>query len=181
MFAVMALMHSSAGIAEAQRRPMTAKARANLQEKVRHELVMLPYYGVFDWLSFRVNDNYTVTLQGFTVRPTLKEDAERVVRKLEGVEGVTNRIEVLPLSPNDDRLRRAAYSAIFSTVGLDRYARGAVPSIHIIVSRGHITLLGVVRTEADKNLAGIRANQVSGAFSVKNLLIAEVPAKPKKK
>ncbi len=175
--AAVALFPAGANAQATQSRPMSAKARANLQEKIRHELVMLPYYGVFDWLTFEVHDNYTVTLRGHVVRPTLQEDAERVVKKLEGVERVDNRIEVLPLSNHDDRIRRAVYRSIFSSAGLDRYGLQPVPSIHIIVNRGHVTLLGLVRTETDKNVAGIRANQVSGVFSVKNQLVVEKSAR----
>jgi hyperosmotically inducible protein len=136
-------------------------------KEVRHELVMLPYYGVFDNLAYRV-DGAKVTLFGQVTRPTLKSDAENVVKKIEGVERVDNEIEVLPLSPNDDRIRRAAYRAIFSRPGLDGYQMGAVPPIHIIVKNGNITLVGVVDNEADKNLAGIAANGVAGAFKVTN-------------
>lgn len=159
----------------AQRRPMSEKARANLQEKIRHELVMLPYYGVFDYLAYRLDHNYTVTLLGAVTRPTLKSGAEDVVKKIEGVERVVNNIEVLPLSSFDDGIRRATYRSIFSTPGLDRYALQSVPPIHILVKRGHVTLAGVVRTEAEKNLAGIKANSVSGVFSVQNQLVVEKP------
>jgi hyperosmotically inducible protein len=140
--------------------------------EVRHELVMLPYYGVFDNLVYKV-EGYTVTLMGQVTRPTLKSDAENVVKKIEGVEKVKNEIEVLPLSPGDDRIRRAEYRAIYSDTGLDRYALQAVPPIHIIVKNGNVALEGVVATEGDKNLAGIRANGVSGVFAVTNNLRVE--------
>ena len=140
--------------------------------EIRHELVMLPYYGVFDNLSYRVNGN-KVTLYGQVTRPTLKSDAERVVKGVEGVESVDNQIEVLPLSPNDDRIRRAVYRAIYGNPTLDRYAWGAVPSIHIISKNGNVTLEGVVANETDKNVAGIQANSVSGVFSVTNNLMVE--------
>jgi hyperosmotically inducible protein len=139
-------------------------------KEVRHELVMLPYYGVFDNLAYRV-DGAKVTLFGQVTRPTLKSDAENVVKKIEGVERVDNEIEVLPLSPNDDRIRRAAYRQIFSKPGLQRYQMGAVPPIHIIVKNGNITLVGVVDSETDKNLAGLAANGVAGAFKVTNDLV----------
>jgi len=138
-----------------------------LAREVRHELVMLPYYGIFDNLAFRVN-GANVTLLGQVTRPTLKSDAERVVKGIEGVESVTNDIEVLPLSPDDDRIRRAVYRALFSSPVLDRYAMGAVPPIHIIVKNGRVTLVGVVDNEMDKNVAGIQANSVSGVFAVQN-------------
>lgn len=138
-----------------------------IAKEVRHELVMLPYYGVFDNLAFRVN-GANVTLLGQVTRPTLKSDAERVVKSIEGVESVTNDIEVLPPSPNDDRIRRAVYRALFSSPTLDRYAWGAVPPIHIVVKNGNVTLVGVVDNEMDKNVAGIQANSVSGVFAVQN-------------
>jgi hyperosmotically inducible protein len=141
-------------------------------KEVRHELVMLPYYNVFDNLAYSV-DGSTVTLTGQVTRPTLKSDAERVVKKIEGVERVVNNIEVLPLSPNDDRIRRAVYSAIFSQPGLQMYSMQAVPPIHILVKNGNVTLEGVVANEGDKNLAGIKANGVPGVFSVKNNLRVE--------
>jgi hyperosmotically inducible protein len=143
-----------------------------LTKEVRHELVMLPYYSVFDNLAYRV-DGSRVTLFGQVVRPTLKSDAENVVKKIEGVTAVNNQIEVLPLSPNDDRIRRAVYRAIFAKADLDRYAMGAVPSIHIIVKNGNVTLVGVVSTEMDKSLANIAANGVSGVFKVNNELQVE--------
>jgi hyperosmotically inducible protein len=114
-----------------------------------------------------------VTLLGQVTRPTLKSDAEHVVKDIEGVEKVNNQIEVLPLSSMDDQLRMAEYRAIYSTQGLDRYALNAVPPIHIIVNNGKVTLEGVVATEADKNLAGVKANGVGGVFSVTNNLRVE--------
>jgi hyperosmotically inducible periplasmic protein len=143
-----------------------------LVKEVRHELVMLPYYSVFDNLSYRV-DGTRVTLFGQVARPTLKSDAENVVKKIEGVTGVTNEIEVLPLSNNDERLRRELFRAIYSKPGLERYALGAVPPIHIIVKNGNVALEGVVATEADKNIAGIAANGVPGVFKVTNNLAVE--------
>lgn len=140
--------------------------------QVRHELVMLPYYGVFDNLSYRVNGR-TVTLLGQVTRPTLKNDAEGVVRQIEGVETVDNQIEVLPLSPFDDDIRLAVFRAVYSQPGLDRYALMAVPSIHIIVANGNVKLEGVVANDADKNRANIVANGVSGVFSVVNNLRVE--------
>jgi hyperosmotically inducible protein len=143
-----------------------------LMREVRHELVMLPYYGVFDNLLFRV-DGSTVTLMGQVTRPTLKSDAENAVKGIEGVTRVDNQIQVLPLSSMDDGIRMATYRAIFSKPGLDRYAMQAVPPIHIIVDNGKVTLEGVVATEADKNQAGLYANGVNGVFSVTNNLHVE--------
>lgn len=157
------------GLGAQERRPPSAKGQLRLQKEVRHELVMLPLYDVFDNLAYKVEGG-TVTLFGQVSRPTLKTDAERAVKGIEGVERVENRIEVLPLSPNDDRIRRAVYRAIYGTDGLDRYAMRAVPTIHIIVKNGHVTLEGAVANEGDKNLANIKASGVSGVFSVTNNL-----------
>ncbi len=140
-----------------------------LDERVRHELVMLPYYSVFDNLSFRV-DGSTVTLFGQVVWPSLKSDAENAVKRLEGVTRVVNTIEVLPLSPFDNQIRWATLRAIYGYPTLQRYGMGALPSIHIIVKNGHVTLEGVVASEMDRNIAGLRANGVPGVFSVTNNL-----------
>jgi hyperosmotically inducible periplasmic protein len=146
------------------------KSRQNLIREVRHQLVMLPYYSVFDNLAYKVEGD-TVTLEGQVVRPTLKSDAEGVVKNIEGVGRVVNNIEVLPLSPMDDQIRRAVYRTIFGEPGLSRYAESAVPSIHIIVKNGTVTLEGVVDSEGDKNLANIRVNGVPNVFAVKNNLV----------
>src|SRR5258708_2974385 len=107
---------------------------SRIARDVRHQLVMLPYYGVFDDLAFRV-DGSTVTLLGYVTRPTLKSDAENVVKRIEGVSQVNNEIEVLPLSPNDDRIRLATYRAIFGSPSIaDRNANPALPSIPITSS-----------------------------------------------
>lgn len=144
-----------------------------IAQKVRHELVMLPYYGIFDDLAFRV-DGSTVTLFGSVTRPTLKSDAENVTKKVEGVDKVVNQIKVLPLSSMDDRIRIAEYRAIYGDPALStRYGYRALPSIHIIVENGHVTLKGIVSNAGDKNLVGIRANGVPGVFSVTNDLIVE--------
>jgi hyperosmotically inducible protein len=148
------------------------KGQDRVTREVRHELVMLPYYGVFDNLAYGV-DGGTVRLYGQVTRPTLKSDAENVVKGIEGVTHVDNQIEVLPLSPMDDGIRIAAYRTIFGKPGLDRYAMQAVPPIHIIVNNGKVTLEGVVATEGDKNQAGIYANTVSNVFSVTNNLRVE--------
>lgn len=146
-----------------------AKYEARVVQEVRHELVLLPYYSVFDNLAFKVEGD-KVTLLGQVTRPTLKSDAEARVKKIEAVSSVDNQIEVLPLSPNDDRLRLALFRAIYSAPPLQRYSLQAVPPIHIIVKNGHVSLEGVVDSEADKNLAGIQAKGVPGAFSVTNKL-----------
>ena len=147
-----------------------------ISREVRHELVMLPYYGVFDNLAYSVNGT-SVTLYGQVTRPTLKSDAANVVKRIEGVTNVNNQIQVLPLSDMDDRIRMAEYRAIYGEPSLNRYALQAVPPIHVIVDNGKVTLVGVVASEADKNLANIRANSVSGVFSVQNdLRVDEVEA-----
>ncbi len=143
-----------------------------LERQVRHELLMLPYYGVFDNLAYRVEGD-RVELLGEVTRPTLKSDAERVVKRIEGVESVSNNIKVLPLSPYDDRIRLAVYRAVFGGGLLGRYALGANPSIHIIVDHGQVTLEGVVGNEMDRNIAFLRANGVPGVFSVTNNLRVE--------
>jgi hyperosmotically inducible periplasmic protein len=156
------------------------KSLDRIIKEVHHELVMLPYYGVFDNLAYKVDRDGTVTLLGQVspVRgPVLKSDAEKAVKRIEGVEKVVNNIEVLPLSSNDDRIRRAAYRAIYGNSVLSQYQLRAVPPIHIIVKNGNITLEGAVAREMDKNIAGIQANGVSGAFSVTNNLIVEEPEK----
>ena len=140
-----------------------------ITREVRHELVMLPYYGVFDNLAYRV-DSTTVTLLGQVTRPTLKSDAERAVKGIEGVTRVVNQIQVLPLSTMDDQTRVAEFRAIYGFQGLDRYAMQSVPPIHIIVANGKVTLEGVVDTQTDKDLAALRANTVAGVFSVTNNL-----------
>ena len=138
---------------------------------------MLPYYGVFDNLSYKVGPDGTVTLLGQVVRPTLKSDSENVVKKIEGVERVDNQIKVLPVSGNDDQIRRAAYRAIYGNSTLAPYSLRAVPPIHIIVDNGHITLEGVVARQMDKQIAEMQAKGVSGAFSVDNNLKVEEESK----
>jgi len=153
-------------------REASSAAEARLQKEVRHELVMLPYLTVFDNLAYKV-EGYNVTLLGQVVNPVLKSDAKKVVRKIEGVENVDNQIEVLPLSPVDERLRRRLYRAIYGYEPLQRYAMPVPKPIRIIVKGGHVTLEGVVDSEADKNLVNLRANGVSGVFSVTNNLVVE--------
>jgi hyperosmotically inducible protein len=138
-----------------------------LSNEVRHQLVTLPYFSVFDDLSYRV-DGGTVTLFGEVTRPILKSEAEGVVKHLEGVTRVVNNIEVLPLSSLDDQIRARTYRAIFGYAPLQRYSLGVMPSIHIIVKNGNVTLTGFVSTEMDKQLAYTRANGVANVFSVTN-------------
>ncbi len=151
---------------------ITPRAVERIQKEVRHEILMLPYYGVFDNITYKV-EGYNVTLMGQVTRPTLKTDSERVVKQIEGVEKVDNRIEVLPLSQMDDSLRLRLYRAIYGFPALERYAMPVVKPIRIIVANGNVTLEGVVDREADKNMVYLRANGVSGAFAVKNNLRVE--------
>lgn len=150
------------------------KAQERITKEVRHKLLMLPQFSTFDNIEFKI-EGYDVLLIGQVRDPTLRTDAEREVKRVEGVEHVENRIEVLPASPNDDRLRRQVFFAIYRYGPLQHYGIGSNRPIHIIVSSGHVTLVGVVDRESDKNLAGIRANGVDGVFSVQNDLV--VPEK----
>jgi hyperosmotically inducible protein len=160
---------------------LSQKGIDRIVKEVHHELVMLPFYGVFDNLAYKVDPDGTVTLLGQTVRPTIKSDAENVVKKIEGVEKVVNNIDVLPASPNDDRIRLATYRAIYGNTTLNQYQLRAVPPIHIIVKNGHVTLEGVVARQMDKQIAGMQANQVPGAFSVTNNLQVEEEEKKEEK
>lgn len=143
--------------------------RRQVAKKVRKALVTLPFYGVFDNLEYQFEEG-TVILSGQVVRPSTRDDAERRVARIRGVERVVNNIEVLPLSGFDDSIRARTARAIFNTGGLGRYALGANPSIHIIVKRGHVTLEGVVANRGDRQLASLAANGVQGVFSVTNNL-----------
>jgi|HubBroStandDraft_6_1064221.scaffolds.fasta_scaffold274759_2 hyperosmotically inducible protein len=143
-----------------------------LAEQVRHKLAMIPWYSVFDNLEYRVDGN-TVTLRGQVTRPVIKGDAESSVKKIGTVEEVVNQIEVLPPSAFDNQVRRKEYRSIYSFGPLQRYALGVNPGIHIIVKGGNVTLEGVVRSEADKDAADIRARTVPGVFGVTNNLRVE--------
>jgi hyperosmotically inducible protein len=167
--AAVVLLLASVGLgatAPADQQPYNSSA---VEQKVRKELVTLPYYGVFDNLAFKVEGD-TVTLYGQVVRPTTKSDAAARVARIAGVDRVVNDIEVLPLSPFDDSIRVRAYRAVFSRGGLYRYAMGANPSIHIVVDQGHVTLEGVVSNRMDSQLAYMAASGVPGVFSVTNNL-----------
>ena len=154
-----------------QEQSLTSQAGTNvaLERQVRHELAMLPYYGVFDNLEYRVNGDQ-VELSGQVVNPVLKSEAENVVKRLKGVEVVNNEIQVLPPSFNDGHIRLAVYRAVFRSASLYRYAMGANPSIHIIVNNGNVTLDGAVSNQMDKNIANLAANSVPGVFTVTNNL-----------
>jgi len=150
------------------------QAVQRIQREVRHEILMLPYFGVFDNIAFKV-EGYKVTLYGQVTRPTLKRDVENAVKRIEGVEKVDNQIEVLPASNMDDQLRLRLYRAIYGDPALERYAMPVIKPVRIIVKSGNVTLEGVVDSEADKNLVNMRANGVSGIFSVTNHLMVEKP------
>jgi len=162
-------------------------------ESVRRALQRLPYYGVFDFIAFNI-DRGTVTLMGFAYRETLKSDAEAAVKRVSGIDEVANKIEVLPVSQNDDRIRWATFYNIYTDDFLSRYAPGGPSSvryelqqfsrfpgmqplgnypIQIIVKGGRTTLLGVVLNQSDKQLAGVRAREVPGVFGVENELEVE--------
>jgi hyperosmotically inducible protein len=147
-------------------------SREQVAKKVRHELVTLPYYGVWDNLAYKVEGS-TVTLYGQVYRPTTRTDAERRVSKIKGIERVVNNIEVLPVSSFDDSVRAETFRALVRTGGLYRYMRGPNPSIHIVVNRGHVSLEGVVSGKGDSQLAYLAARGVTGAFSVTNNLRVE--------
>jgi hyperosmotically inducible periplasmic protein len=164
-----------AGAAQSQTasQPLSPEARQKLIEKIQSALLKLPYYGVFDWLGQFELQGRTVTLLGSVTseHSQTKQDAERAVKKIEGVENVVNNIEVLPPSPVDARLRRQVYASIYSYGPLFKYSTNKVnPPIHIVSKGGHVTLEGVVDNETDKNLCTLRANQVPGVFSVTNNL-----------
>jgi hyperosmotically inducible protein len=171
--AVLAVFVATSFLSAQTQREVPARAVERIQKEVRHEILMLPYYDVFDDIKYSVA-GYDVTLTGQVTNPTLKQDAENVVKHIEGVEKVVNQIEVLPASPMDDGLRLRLYRAIYGSPGLEKYAMPVIKPIRIIVKNGHVTLEGVVDSESDKNLATLRANGVSGVFSVtNNLVVAE--------
>lgn len=176
---ILALAAASGAIAQNQKNPPqrgTERYEAWLQQEVRHQLLLLPWYTVFDQLAYSVN-GYNVTLTGAVVNPTLKSDAERAVKHIEGVEKVDNQIRILPDSPMDNQIRRAEYRKIYSQPTLSRYGIGNLQSIHILVENGHVMLTGYVDNETDKNIANIQANSVSNVFSVKNDLVVQNPPK----
>jgi len=154
---------------DAPRDQPSAKSQERIIKEVGHQLRMLPYTGPFDYLSYKV-DGFTVTLLGVVVRPVTKSDAEYAVKHIEGVEKVDDQIEVLPPSPMDEGIRRSMYRAIYGYPALQRYSHVPQKPIRIIVKGGHVTLEGVVDSEGDKNIAGIRANGVPNVFSVTNNL-----------
>ena len=144
----------------------------SIEQQVRHEILMVPYIGVFDNPTWQI-DYGVVTLSGEVTQPIEKYNLERAVKGVEGVTRVENNIEVLPLSPFDDQIRARTLRTLLRTAPLDKYFQGVQPSIRIIVKNGHVTLDGVVLNNADRQFAYMAANQVSGVFSVTNNLRAE--------
>src|SRR5579863_6925728 len=167
VFAALSVLIIS-GFAQDRSQP-SAKSQDRIGREVRHEILMIPYFGVFDNIAYKV-DGSTVALFGQVVNPVVKSDAENAVKKIEGVEKVENQIEVLPPSPMDDRLRLELYRTIYGYPPLEKYALGVQKPIRIIVKNGHVTLEGVVDNDGDKNFATVRANGVPGIFSVQNNL-----------
>lgn len=168
--------YQTAAAAEPQKQEQIDSDNASsfVANEIRHQLVMMPYYGVFDWLEGQLLPDGTVTLRGQVTRPTTKSDAEYRVKKVEGVNKVVNELEVLPISPSDDAIRIALYRAIFNyNSPLFRYATRAVPPIHIIVKNGYVNLKGFVASEMDKQLAYTAARHVSGVFEVTNELMVD--------
>jgi len=143
--------------------------QTNIVREVRHELVQIPWYSVFDNLYYSVNGS-VVTLNGQVRNGDIKDEAESAVKGIAGVTKVVNNIEILPASPMDDQIRTAEYRAIYNEPELERYAEGILRNIHIVVDQGHVTLEGTVDNQSDKNVAGIRANGVPDVFSVTNNL-----------
>lgn len=168
---VLVVVAIGVGTQSAQAQPATAAspAQARIQKEVRHELLMLPYFTVFDNIEYQVAGD-TVTLIGDVTQPVLKSDAEGVIKHIEGVSQVVNRINVLPPAPMDSKSRLALYRAIYGFPALEKYALGVQKPIRIIVNMGKVTLEGVVDNQADKDLVGLRANTVPGLFSVTNNL-----------
>jgi hyperosmotically inducible protein len=167
---LVAMASAAWAAAPPQNTPLSERGQERIQREVRHQLLLLPYYGVFDFLAYKVAPDGSVTLLGDVVRPVLKSDAENAVKHIEGVEHVDNQIKVLPLSPSDDHIRRTAFRAIYGSPQLTKYSWQSVQSIHIIVDNGHITLAGLVDNQADKQVAEIQAKSVPGVFSVDNQL-----------
>jgi len=141
-----------------------------LSREIHHQILVLPFYSVFDSINFTVEGG-KVTLTGQVVRRTLKEHAEAAVKSIEGVTVVVNQIEVLPVSPSDDDLRNAIYRVVYEDPTLARYAIQNIPPVHIIVKNGNVALEGSVESASEKTLAATRASSVANVRSVKNNLI----------
>ena len=169
--ALLAITAFAVGPSVASAGSTSSPAISTIPKEVRHQLNMLPWYGVFDSLGYQVNGTeVTLTGQVTSQHAVTKDDAETFVKSIPGVTKVINQIEVLPPSPFDDQIRHAEYRAVFSQGDLGGYTLGAIPQVHIIVKNGHVTLEGTVMDQMDKNMAGIAANTVPGVFSVTNNL-----------
>lgn len=174
----LAILLAGAATANSQKSSPTAPQKGTeryeqwLQNEVRHQLMLLPWYTVFDDLEYSVS-GYSVTLRGAVVNPTLKSEAANVVKHIEGVENVNNQIQILPNDPMDNQIRRAEYRKIYSQPQLSRYGIGNLQSIHILVNNGHVTLTGLVDNQSDKDVANIQANSVPDVFSVANNLVVQ--------
>ena len=168
-FAVISVasIHNNTNPARSSKQPLS------LTDQIRHELLMLPYFGVFDNLGFTIEDSSTAVLTGQVVRPILKSEAEAAVGRIQGISKVVDNIEVLPLSSFDDAIRLRTYRAIFSRPGFEKYANRAISPIRIIVKNGNITLDGFVGSQMDKTMAALAARSVPGAFSVTDNLIVD--------
>ena len=177
-FLLAATLFASAAMASHKPVPTGPVTDDDLAKAVRHEVLMYPRYTLWDDVNFRVS-NGSVELTGAVTQPYKKDDLGRLVKGIPGVETVANDLKVLPLSPDDDRLRLQVAHAIFRDPSLSRYAMGAIPSIHIIVDNGHVTLTGVVMNAMDKQIAGMRASSAGLSFGpVQNdLTIENAPAK----
>lgn len=174
----LAILLAGAATANSQKSSPTAPQKGTeryeqwLQNEVRHQLMLLPWYTVFDDLEYSVS-GYSVTLRGAVVNPTLKSEAANVVKHIEGVENVNNQIQILPNDSMDNQIRRAEYRKIYSQPQLSRYGIGNLQSIHILVNNGHVTLTGLVDNQSDKDVANIQANSVPNVFSVANNLVVQ--------
>jgi hyperosmotically inducible periplasmic protein len=168
-FAVISVasIHNNTNSARSSKEPLS------LTGQIRHELLMLPYFGVFDNLGFTIEDSSTAVLTGQVVRPILKSEAEAAVGRIQGISKVVDNIEMLPLSSFDDAIRLRTYRAIFSRPGFEKYANQASVPIRIIVKNGNITLDGFVGSRIDKTVAAMAARSVPGAFSVTDNLIVD--------
>jgi len=175
--AMAAVLAAGAAIAKTNNNPTGPQTDQQIAESVRHEIAMYPRYSIFDDLGFSVI-NGQVVLSGDVTQPIEKSDLGRLVEKLPGVTSVTNNINVLPLSDFDNRLRAQIARAVFSAPTLSQYAMMPMPSIHIIVNNGHVTLVGTVASDMDKQIAGMRANGAGLSFGpVINNLVVENPAR----
>lgn len=174
IFAALLLALPFGGIAQAAQADRLTPRQQRVALDVELALLRLPYYDVFDSLGYELQDKGVVRLVGQVRTPWLKDDAERAVKRVAGVDTVVNEIEILPANINDDRLRWAVYRSLFgSDSPLDRYALGASPAIRIIVKNGHVTLEGIVLNNMDRTIAGMKARQVFGVFGVTNNLAVE--------